>query len=82
MADRRFEQLDWSHGVTLDECVGRTFRLTHEIHSSQMTLPAGTIVTLRQSRRWDDLRVKAPACEHCGVAPNMTGLQRRDLEPA
>lgn len=57
----------------LMDAIGRRVRTKMVLTTTQMEIPAGSVLTVeRNTTLWGNLRLKGAKCPHCGVAPVLT----------
>lgn len=66
--------------ATLTLLKGRKVKTLHVLKNGFVRIPAGTVMTVGYSNRWDGLSLIAPACAHCGVEPCISGVSPQSLE--
>lgn len=64
---------------TLSDLIGKKIVTMREMSNGTVCIPAGTLMKVDYSNRWEDLRLTAPPCSCCGVAPRIGGVSIRDL---
>jgi hypothetical protein len=67
--------------ATLHATAGRQVRAKRDLNCHNMTIPAGTLATIRGvGSRWDRLTIVAEPCSHCGVQARSGYTSWRALE--
>lgn len=64
---------------SLNDLIGRKVKTKRDMSNANIRIPAGAVLEVAYSNRWEDLKLQAAACECCGIAPYIGGVSIGDV---